>query len=76
MKYYFAAVHESVVGTFETSADVRYAAAFGGKADIGALVALDLSKIAWLAATAARATSTFRMRTRSRHEGNVDLRGP
>jgi hypothetical protein len=29
----FAAAHESPIGTFETSADVRYAAAFGGKAD-------------------------------------------
>jgi hypothetical protein len=28
------AVHESVHGTFETSTDVRYAAAFGGNADI------------------------------------------
>jgi hypothetical protein len=29
----FAAVHMSLPGTFETSTDVRYTAAFGGKAD-------------------------------------------
>jgi Zn-dependent M32 family carboxypeptidase len=29
----FAAVHESGYGTFETSTDVRYTAAFGGNAD-------------------------------------------
>ena len=28
-----AAVHESGTGTFETSTDVRYATAFGGKAE-------------------------------------------
>jgi hypothetical protein len=30
----FAALHESVVGTFETSRDVGSAVAIGGKADI------------------------------------------
>jgi hypothetical protein len=30
----FAALHESGYGTCETSTDVRYMAAFGGKADI------------------------------------------
>src|SRR5262245_8529711 len=43
----------------------------------GALVALDLSKIAWLAATAARVTSTSRTRARCRRErsaGHRELR--
>jgi hypothetical protein len=35
----FAAVHESGIGTSETSNDVRYAAAFGGNADISQWVA-------------------------------------
>jgi hypothetical protein len=30
----FAALHMSLSGTFATSTDVRYAAAFGGKAEI------------------------------------------
>src|SRR5258706_16314051 len=31
----FAAVHESPVGTFRTSRDVRLESAFGGKAEVG-----------------------------------------
>jgi predicted DNA-binding protein with PD1-like motif len=34
MKMLFAAVHESEIGTFATSADMERKAAYGGKAEV------------------------------------------